>query len=384
MMQVKRVRIALVVGTGALLILAGCSNQPASTATPDNSAPGAIPSDADPELVQIYQNIVEKEMPGVSFDLLQKAKDEGTINLYHIRLPDANAGLMGEFQKEFPFIQFTEVEDSGPPLMQRFLTEERAGQYNADIIQGTDTTAMDSAIDEGFIAQYQVTSESYFPEASYRSGYYYPLGQATRATILYNTNLISDAQAAKLKDFKGLWDPALAGKKIVLTDPSSASAAMLFWYYLDQTYGQESWQKLAALNPLIQSGTPAAQSIASGDAAYGVVSENVALAAYNSGAPVQWTIPSPKLVEYIPEAIAANAPHPNAARLFQEFVMSQTGQSILGKLSDPSARTDVPELRDVAKQPWYSSPSEVYAADKSQIAAKSDELVNEWKTLFQG
>ena len=40
-------------------------------------------------------------------------------------------------------------------------------------------------------------------------------------------------------------------------------------------------------------------------------------------------------------ALAARAPHPNAAMLFIDFILSREGQTLYGKLGYASARTDL-------------------------------------------
>jgi len=64
-------------------------------------------------------------------------------------------------------------------------------------------------------------------------------------------------------------------------------------------------------------------------------------------------VPEPGITTPYPSVIAKNPPHPNAARLLQEFIMSKTGQIAYNTYAESSARTDVGELRSVKTEPWF-------------------------------
>lgn len=63
------------------------------------------------------------------------------------------------------------------------------------------------------------------------------------------------------------------------------------------------------------------------------------------GQPVEWVqTADPILVNLAPVGIAANAPHPNSAKLFIDYLLSKEGQDILRKRNRISARPDVTPL----------------------------------------
>jgi len=63
------------------------------------------------------------------------------------------------------------------------------------------------------------------------------------------------------------------------------------------------------------------------------------------GQPVEWVkTTDPILVNLAPVAVAAKAPHPNAAKLLMNYSISKEGQEILQKARRASARHDVPPL----------------------------------------
>ena len=60
-----------------------------------------------------------------------------------------------------------------------------------------------------------------------------------------------------------------------------------------------------------------------------------------SGAPVDWVYLNPVFANIHPTGIAAKAPHPNAARLFIDFVLSKRGQEVIRAMNRIPDRIDV-------------------------------------------
>jgi ABC-type Fe3+ transport system substrate-binding protein len=103
---------------------------------------------------------------------------------------------------------------------------------------------------------------------------------------------------------------------------------------------------------------------------------------YDRGGPVHWTNPEPRVVVPYGQAIAKDAPHPHAAKLFQEFVLSKAGQKITASTLLPSFR--VGDLRKHVKEPWYNSPAPYnYDMEKIYTSMRGPEgLINKWNKIF--
>lgn len=343
---------------------------------------GGPPAGADPSLVKIYNDIVRREMPGVPFSILEGAKKERQVVWYHIRLPAAHEAVLKAFSERFPFVAVETFEAVGPPLMERFLTEQRAGSRRVDVLQSTDVLLMKRAIDEGFIDTYKVTSERAFRPGSYQSGVYYTYVVATQVVYIYNTNLINEKEAQLLRKWEGLWDPAFRGKPIGVLNASGNSAGQLQFYFLEKKYGKQSWQKIKELNPRIYEPLPGGDAVARGEVAVIPNSESVALNMWLKKAPIRWTAPEPSLARDYPQAVVKGAPHPNAARLFHEFVMSKAGQELFAKYAYPSARQDVGDLRDVTKEAWFPKDRAYHDLDLADIGKQTPRIVEEWRAMF--
>jgi iron(III) transport system substrate-binding protein len=61
-----------------------------------------------------------------------------------------------------------------------------------------------------------------------------------------------------------------------------------------------------------------------------------------SGAPVDWIYLNPVFANIHPTGVAAKAPHPNAARLFIDFILSKRGQELIRGMNRIPDRIDTP------------------------------------------
>lgn len=118
---------------------------------------------ADPEIEAIHKKAI-KEIPGLPIEILEGAKKEGKLMIYHLVWKEAMQEMIGEFKKRFPFIQ--EIDTfmaSGGPLHLKFTSEVRSGRAIVDIWQHTAPWETDEAADEGLLMKYVVTSDAAYP-----------------------------------------------------------------------------------------------------------------------------------------------------------------------------------------------------------------------------
>ena len=67
--------------------------------------------------------------------------------------------------------------------------------------------------------------------------------------------------------------------------------------------------------------------------------------AKRKGAPVDWLAQDPVFTKFQPIGVAAKAPHPNAAKLFVDFMLSEEGQRIIASFGRVPTRRAVPTTR---------------------------------------
>ena len=84
------------------------------------------------------------------------------------------------------------------------------------------------------------------------------------------------------------------------------------------------------------------QLIAAGEFPVGIVYAHRAESMKKSGAPIEWVkTTNPVLATLTPAALATKAPHPNAAKLLIDFLLSKEAQQMLVAANRVSGRTDV-------------------------------------------
>jgi iron(III) transport system substrate-binding protein len=138
-------------------------------------------------------------------------------------------------------------------------------------------------------------------------------------------------------------------------------------------------KKIAANHPLVTDGhTVTVTQLETGEfdvtpTAYGYMADHERAA----GRPVEFLNPKPLLVDPSPLSIAKNAPHPNAARVLVEWLLSQEGQQFVADVSDrTSSRVDVHNPPRVfnSRTQFFMLP----APDRAQY----NTIVTQYRALF--
>ena len=122
--------------------------------------------------------------------------------------------------------------------------------------------------------------------------------------------------------------------------------------------GLEYMKRLAKQDIQFRTGrTVNTQMLAAGEFSIGIALYNQRVEEWKrKGSPVEWIVVEPVVSEMNPIAVSARAPHPNAARLFVDFVLSREGQEMISSFLRIPARVDVeaqiPELKLKGKKIW--------------------------------
>ena len=127
---------------------------------------------------------------------------------------------------------------------------------------------------------------------------------------------------------------------------------------------------------------PASASLASGDIALLFnASETGLLPLLDRGAPIRWSLPEPGIGPMTGQAIARFAPHPNAAKLFQEYSFTEEGYGIWQKLGGAPARRNFQDQRPVAKEKWYKVPAVFAPYDRADASLSLQPVMDAYRKL---
>ena len=316
-------------------------------------------------------------IPGLTPDLIAGAQKEGTLTLYRTGY-DFRGVVFPEFQKLFPYIKIVDFEATVGPLLQRYGAEARSGRNIADVVVNSIPGTVDAMDNEGLVAHYAPTSAAAYTSGQ-RDGAYYPFDRVLLCNA-YNTNLVTEEQAAVLGTWPGIVDPRWRGKAGVLR-LSTGGVSALTYYFVDEQKFTDFQTLLGKQEPLVMTSVPALiERLSAGgiEAAFFANDGNLHRLK-RAGAPIRWKCPNPGLALNDFQFIAAKAPHPNAAKLWVEFILSTTGQRlVVDGLGLGPARDDVRDTRPVTTEPWYQAPTELYKYSWSVIDQRLDALRVKW------
>lgn len=326
-------------------------------------------------------------------DLIAKAKSEGEVVWYQSLLEAPGKAFSAHFQERFG-IRVTHQFQSSGTLHERFRAESASGRNIADIYSSGDTSATLNSLRAGWLAKYDTATKGEFPKGwvlEQNDATAYPT-QRVQTAVAYNTQLVKPADVAVLATWKGLIDPRFKDGALGLNDPSRALSAVPPYYYWTRVakdeYGEDFVRKLAAQKPALYGGqTEQAARLGAGEYAVGFMVDIVAMQQYDLGAPVAFLYPPPtmNIIQY--SAMTKNAAHPNAARLFLEYITSEEGLSMYKKFSGGgTGRPDVDAKvkPKFASEPWYKPPSTLYVVEDWDTTLKEyKNVLAEWAAIFK-
>ncbi len=301
--------------------------------------------------------------------LYELAKKEGTLVWYGSSSLEGMKENAKDFESKYPGIKVEILRIVGVRQYQRFLQETNAKQYIADILHITDYPSMKSLVQQAHIDAWEVPTSSRIPEAFRIKNYSYA-ANLTAIAVVYNVNKVTPEEVKSLSNsWKGVLDPRFKGRFAVTAMKSGATYGGVHMF-LDPKYakvfGPEFIKAVAAQKPTAYPDPLVTlDRVVAGehDIAYWVA-ETHAYIKWEQGAPVRWVLPAPTPVWGNTWCgVSKYAPHPNAARLFMNWAMSEAGAMSVQRVGNLSTLEGVKDSRKVALEPWYHSIKTRYDVD---------------------
>lgn len=330
----------------------------------------------DPASQKLYDEAV-KVIPGLPVEIFAGAQKEGSLTVYRVGY-DFPGVIFPEFRKLFPFIEITAFEATVGPLLQRFSAEARSGRNIADVVMNAIPGAVDAFDKEGLLAHYKPTSAGAI-KAGFREGAYYPFDQIMLCNA-YNSNLVTDEQAKDLGKWSAIADLTWKGK-VGINMLNTGGVTTLAYYFVDSQNITDFETLIVKQESLIFPSVPAMiERLSAGGVSVAFFANDGNLHKLKAaGAPLRWKCPTPGLVLNDFQFIPAKAPHPNAAKLWIEFMLSKKGQELVNVgLGLGPARGDVKDMRKVTSEPWYQAPTELYAYSWETIDKSMEPVRAKW------
>ena len=302
--------------------------------------------------------------------LYELAKQEKELVWYSTNGLDESNGIGADFQAKYPGVQVRVVRIVGSQQYQRFLSETNAKQYIADILNVSDKPLFTSLKDEGHIAEWKIPTYDRLPP-QYRIGNHIYAFQTTILALMYNKNKVTDEEAKLLESsWKAILDPRFKGRFTVITQKCGMCYAAIHLFRdpkMSDQYPADMLTQIAAQKPVVFNDMFAAiDRVIAGEKDFTFWSwEAVSSTKLAQGAPIRWLYPKP--TPAFPNnwfAISQYAPHPNASRLFLNWLGSEDGsRSLQIRFGAAPSLSGVPDVRAFRNESWYHPPAQLYEVD---------------------
>jgi iron(III) transport system substrate-binding protein len=257
--------------------------------------------------------------------LIDGGKREGALTMYSNAPTDDNVALVGAFERKYG-IKVNLYRASSEEIRQRALAEAAAKRFDVDFILNNGP-AMEAMADEKLLAEVKspyladVMARSIPPHREWVGFCLNVLVQA------YNTDLVRKAELPK--SYSDLRDPRWKGRIAIEADDSDWFAGLMG--ELGEEAGVKLFREIAASNGFSarKGHTLLTNLVAAGEAPLALTVFNyTAEQLKKRGAPIDWFAIAPLISMPNSIAVARMAPHPSAAVLMFDFMLSDA-QKIL-------------------------------------------------------
>ncbi|HTF91640.1 MAG TPA: ABC transporter substrate-binding protein [Verrucomicrobiae bacterium] len=270
--------------------------------------------------------------------LREKAEAEGKLMFYATFNATDSKSLIDGFKQLYPKIEGTYYRSSDSAMMERIATENRTGQNLWDVVV-TSSFYGHNLKKRGLLAAYDSSERKFYrdgykdPQAFWTSSY------TNYAALGYNTRGVSKASVPR--SFDDLLKPEWKGQIGMESRPYEWFGTTL--KAMGEEKGLAYMRELAKQTQLRAGRTLLAQLVAAGEFKGALTGYSQTFEVLKpTGAPVDWVYLNPVFANIHPSGVAAKAPHPNAARLFVDFVLSKRGQELVRAMNRIPDRIDTP------------------------------------------
>lgn len=274
--------------------------------------------------------------------LEEGARKEGSVILSTSLIVDQAARPLEEaFEAKYPYIDLQFSRNDSQQIIQQVFAQARAGVSEADVVVASTSAALAKA---GLLQSFDSPVLAEYPAEFIQKDHLWASIRFTYTGIGYNTSRISEAEAPKT--WEDLLDPKWKGR-MVWTD-SQETGGPLVINYLIKLWGKEKaeayFDKLAKQDVAALTGSVRAaldQVIAGEHDILLSAALHHVIISHEKGAPVWFVSPNPTLARPDHIQLLKTAPHPHAAMLFIDFLLSKAGQHFLADANYIPAHPDV-------------------------------------------
>ena len=269
--------------------------------------------------------------------LIEGAKKEAEIVLYaSMNLEEANV-MVSRFEQKYPFIKVKLNRADSEKLLTKILVEARAKRPFADVIQ-TLGFGMHTLRKGQHLGQYLSSENAYYSKEFKEEGYWTTV-YTNPYVVAYNPKLVSKENLPRR--YEDLLHPKWYGK--MMMEPTKVDWFGGILQIMGKEKGLKYMRELGKQSIMNRIGHDLlAQLIAAGEASMDIdIPAPSVDRVRKRGAPIDWVAFPPAPASLIGIGLAAQPAHPNAARLYIDFILSLEGQKTLQELGRYLARMEI-------------------------------------------
>jgi len=311
--------------------------------------------------------------------MIQAARKEGSVAWYTSLAIPSSTSIAQAFKTKYTGIDVEVHRTGSQRVLQRVMQEASSGIKTADVIHTSDAGHFVLLRDKGLLLQYTPKGvENFAVGFKDKNGFYFGM-RATLSVIAYNPKIVLE------KDAPHSWKDLLNSKwngKMVSAHPGYSGIIMTHVLALVNLYGWDYFRDLAKNKlHLVQSANDPAGIVASGERPVGVNgAEYFYYKTQKQGNPIKIVYPKEGIPLVVsPVAIAKNSLHPNAAKLFTEFIVTKESQQLLADKEglytghpEVTYPVDKPKLKDL----------KLLSADPDELEKRNEEIKKRFVEFF--
>ena len=271
--------------------------------------------------------------------VVEAAKKEGALVFYTSMTVGQAQEMLNAFKAKYPFLEPKMYRAVGERLLTKIMTETQAGRYEFDVVQSAETQAY-FLMKKNLLMKYVSPESKFLPKSFVDPQGYWAAVYIMPNVTAFNTQMVKRSEVPR--SYEEFLNPKWKGK--IGMDPTKPEWFAWMLKQMGEEKGLAYMRKLAAQDLRFYPGLSLLTNLlASGEFPlllndYLHTAEEIK----RKGGPVDWVAQDPVYTKFQPIGIGAKASHPNAAKLFVDFVLSAEGQKIIASFARVPTRLGVP------------------------------------------
>lgn len=269
--------------------------------------------------------------------LLERARQEGTVSFYTSMATTESMPLAQAFERKYG-VKVELWRATSDKVVQRAITEARGRRFTLDFIE-TNGPELEMLAREKLLSEFYSPHVADLPAAAVPAHRLWISDRLNVFVVAYNTNKVRREELPGT--LEGFADPKWKGRiGLEATDAEWLATIVKLW---GPDRGMAFFRRLADMKPDIRKGHVLfSELVAAGEVPVGLtIYSSNAESMKRRGGPIDWVPIEPVVVRPQAIGVAKNAPHPHAALLLADFILSPEGQELLHSMGRVPVSTRV-------------------------------------------